>query len=249
MVKYKHLAKNYNILDTKHSIKKMLNSTINDLYIENHSKRELHILINDLLLKNYPGEETIKYALTKHFINKNVVAAYEVNTLTSRADFISINGSSHSFEIKSDIDTLYKICKQTNDYSKVYEYNNVVAGPKHLIKISQLIPKHVGIWTITSRKNLKRIRPAKKSPFLSSTDQLKLLTKKELNSFYNSNDHFEILDKLSDFQINQIFKKCLKARYKNRWTFLKENNSDILPYNYQFFFNSNLNPEIIYDSL
>lgn len=249
MIEYNSLARSYNVLENTFNIKNLLVSFFKDEKFLSFSKRELHQFINTTLLKHHSGEEVFKYILTKHFIQKKVIAAYEVNTLSSRADFVTINGDSKSFEIKTDIDSLVRIEKQAVDYSKVFEYNYVVVGEKHLNKIELLLPEYVGIWVINNRNALKKIKQASISPNLSEACQLKLLNKKELTAFFGDYDKISILKNNTNENINKLFKECLKKRYRKRWNFLKENQNEILPLNYQFFFSTNLNPKIVYDSV
>lgn len=249
MKEWNSLARSYNVLDTAYSLKNTLQSYFQDENFSEFSKLELHEYINKVLLKNYDGEEVIKYILTKDFLKKKVTAAFEVNILESRADFITVNGDTKSFEIKSNLDSLLRIEKQTFDYSKVFEYNYTVTGEKHFDKLENLLPSFYGIWIINSKNRLQKIKEATLSPYLCPTSQLNLFTKKELKHHFSETDLQEIMQNFTPEDINGILKINLKKRYKKRWDFIKENHSEILPFHYQFFFNKNLSPKIVYNSL
>lgn len=65
-----------------------------------------------------------------------------------RADFVVINGDSKCFEIKSKVDTLRRLDKQSADYHHVFEYNTVVVDGKHLLVFfSNSIPLRLWKWT------------------------------------------------------------------------------------------------------
>lgn len=248
MMEYNSLARSYNILDNYTTLKNLAQAYFLGSSFDGYSKRDLHHYINQELLKNYEGEETLKFALTRYFKAKNVIAAFEVSLLGSRADFIAINGDSKSFEIKSNLDSLVRIEKQANDYSKIFEYNYVVVGERHLHKIKDILPDHYGIWMLNNRNSIKKFSNASISPYLDEFEQLKLFTKKELRKNFNTVDIPKILKENSAFEINLILKKVLKMRYQKRWNFLITNYDEILPMNMQFFFSKNLNPSVIYDS-
>jgi hypothetical protein len=56
----------------------------------------------------------------------------------------SINGASRCYEIKTELDNLSKLIKQSNDYCAVFEYNTVILDEKHLIRARQYLPEEYG---------------------------------------------------------------------------------------------------------
>ena len=99
---------------------------------DNFARYELHKLINETIIHNYNGEVKIKALLVDHFIKDNAVSCFEIKANKSRLDYLRINGSSISYEIKSELDNLLKLKKQVNDYSTLFEYNYVVIHSNHL---------------------------------------------------------------------------------------------------------------------
>ncbi|MFI5160830.1 MAG: sce7726 family protein [Sphingobacteriales bacterium] len=209
------------------------------------AKFELHERINAHLLKQYHGEQAIKYALFKSFKQKQVVAAFEINVSNSRLDFLTVNGVTTGYEIKSSLDTLQKLPKQSADYLKAFEYNNIVIDERHLINAKQIVPEHYGIITI-HRGRKKMIQQGSYNNDIDAEFQLSLLTKKELNSFFRCRNVKDILREIDPVSINIKFKQALKARYKERWNFITRRADEILPLDIQFFFNSNVEPSNIY---
>ncbi|RPH31975.1 MAG: hypothetical protein EHM93_11240 [Bacteroidales bacterium] len=244
---YGVLARSYNTLDYPELLKKKLIAFFKYNSFDGLTKYELHQKINSALFNNYEGEEILKYKLAKTFLKKDYIAAFEVRVLNSRADFLVINGDTKCFEVKSKIDTLFRLKKQTQDYSDVFEYNTVVVDEKHLGIVQQIIPDYYGIWTFSGTKNII-LREAQHSPNLNPTSQLSLLTKKELLKHFGSSNIFEIVVSNNDFDINNKLKDALKLRYTKRWAFIKENWESILPIDLQFFFNTNVSPELIYNT-
>src|SRR5690606_15965008 len=113
---------------------------------EGLTKYQLHEKTNNILLRHHQGEQSLKYKLARIFRKKGYVAAFEVRARDSRADFVVINGDSKCFEVKSKVDTLRRLDKQTADYHYVFEYNTVVVDSKHLGAMADTLPHHFGIW-------------------------------------------------------------------------------------------------------
>lgn len=241
------LARSYNVLDYTSNLRKILNSTTSDINFESYNKIGLHKIINSILVENYRGEAVLKAKLVEEFIKKDVFAAFEIKVNKSRVDFLAINGDTKSFEIKSELDSLCKLHKQISDYEKVFEFNYVVIDEKHYQRVLNILPLHYGIKLLSNNK-IEEVRQAKKNQGLDSTMQLSLFVKKELFHFFKTENVSKIyLENTADF-INAQFKLMLKKRYEKKWNFLKDHKDNIFPIDYQFFFNHNINPQIIYES-
>lgn len=227
-----------------------LMSLLNDIYpkedFANHSKFDLHKTFNDLYFGNYCSEEVLKFKLFEKIDDKNnITGAFEMPIANSRVDFLTINGRTTSYEIKSKFDNLYKLEKQMSDYSKAFEYNYVVLDSKHKKKAESIIPEHCGILTFRNDK-LVQSRKASLNKNIQSKVQLNLLSKKELLEGFSSQNMKDIISSFEPKGINKIFKKLLHLRYGDKWNFLLENQHNILPIDLQFFFKTNINPLDIY---
>lgn len=242
------LAKNYNALDYSVKLATLLKNVFPTENFDIFSKFELHKRLNDTLLQNYKGEEILKYKLFKQHINKqNLIAAFEINVNNSRVDFLTINGHTTSFEIKSELDNLTKLSKQMADYMLAFEFNYLVIDERHIKKAKDLLPAGYGLWSYRDGKYKKLIK-AELNDKIDSEVQLKLLTKQELvNGFSRIGGVIkDILNSYDAYYINKQFKKTLKTRYRSRWEFLINNQDCILPIDIQFFFNTNIQPNHIY---
>lgn len=242
----KNIVKSYHTLDYHPKLRELVCQIDPTADHVNLCKLDLHRRINQVIVGHYPGEQVLKYNLFQEFRKKNLVAAFEMKVGTSRVDFVTINGHSTSFEIKSSLDKLDKLAKQTTDYALAFEYNYVVVDECHLAKIQPKIPDQFGIWTFKGGRKIIR-KPATLNTAIDAAAQLKFLTKKELGIFFGVNKTpADILKKMSGELINEHFKKALKHRYQSRWSFITAHSEIILPIDLQFFFNRNIHPDYIY---
>lgn len=242
------LAKSYNILDYQLKLASLLKCVYPSGNFELFSKYELHKVLNDTILQNYNGEGVLKYKLSKTFMNKkNLIAAFEIKVNNSRVDFLTINGCTSSYEIKSELDNLSKLCKQMTDYLLAFEYNYLVIDERHFERANDLISEKFGVWCYKKGK-FKKMRKAILNDKIDPEVQLNLLTKKELLSSFpeHGGDLKKILNSLDSNSINRQFKVTLKDRYRSRWDFLVANEAQIFPIDIQFFFNTQIQPMDIY---
>ena len=130
----KKIAKLYSTLDYPVKLATLLQRVYPKADFSKAKKFDLHQIINATLLKNYSGEARIKYALFENYATKNVVGAFEIPVYNSRADFLTINGTTTNFEIKSNLDSLTKLRKQAADYEATFE-NNIIGFQLFLIKV------------------------------------------------------------------------------------------------------------------
>lgn len=85
---------------------------------------------------------------------------------TVRVDVAVLNGELSGYELKSDSDTLARLPKQADLYSKVFDRMTLVVGGKHLDKAAELVPAWWGIIRATSNERgirLKRIRASRRN--------------------------------------------------------------------------------------
>lgn len=243
-----NLAKNYSTLDYYVTLIKHLNNIYPLGQLENFSKYDLHKLLNEVLILYYNGEEILKYKLAKMYLTKrSIVGGFEMKVNNSRVDFLAINGVSTSYEIKSELDNLSKLNKQMSDYMLVFEYNYLIIDQIHLEKAKDLLPPGFGLWCYKNGK-YRTLQKANLNTKIDPEMQLSLLTKKELSVYYPDTEGNikKILSTYNANNINDLFKKTLKNRYRDRWKFLISHKENIFPIDIQFFFNTNIPPDHIY---
>jgi hypothetical protein len=241
------LARSYHAMAHPQQLRSLLAAVYPGNDFSSLNKRNLHEVINNTLLKGYEGEEILKYLLVKDFFNKKVTAVFELKVNNSRIDFLTINGYTQSYEIKSTLDNLRKLTKQMSDYVKVFEYNYIVIDEKHLASALSIVPKSYGIW-IYKNKRKDVIRDAQLNTQLEPALQVNLFTKKELGAFFKG--YQECRERIPmDFtpaEVNKIFKSMLKKRYEEKWSFIKAHRETILPIDFHFFYHNNISPDLIY---
>lgn len=244
----RNIAKHYCPLDYRGKLSQLLTLVYPSKSFEGLEKIKLHELVNQIVVGHDSSEQVLKYHLCKHFYQKKVIAAFEVRVNNSRADFLAINGDTKSFEIKSSLDNLYKLRKQTADYILAFEKNYLVVDDRHVESAKQLAPASFGIWTFSKDGAKKIQRNAGTNDKIDAEFQLRLLTKKEIQaSFQDQMGSIScILRELCASDINERFKRVLKIRYEKRWSFLLQHKHNILPIDLQFFFNRNIDPYLIY---
>lgn len=140
------------------------------------------------LLKEYRNE----YIYKNTIINKLLLAKYSLNTTTilnefkigrSIADLVLLNGTSKVFEIKTELDSLYRLESQIADYKKVFEHIYIVTHTHLADKLLKEIDDTVGIITLTGNGALQTIREAKKdTAHLDSSVIIKSLRKQEYSN-------------------------------------------------------------------
>src|ERR1039458_236101 len=57
-----------------------------------------------------------------------------------RVDMALVNGTFHGYEIKSDRDSLNRLCGQIELYGKVLDYATLVVGEKHVVDAFDMVP-------------------------------------------------------------------------------------------------------------
>lgn len=241
------LANSYSPLQYTSKLRSLIETIYPNINFSDFNKLDIINEINSILLKRYNGEGVIKYMLFKKFINKNVVVAPELKVNNSRVDFVAINGKSSSFEIKSNLDNLSKLPKQINDYVRVFEYNYVIVDEKHLAKTLEILPDNYGIWLFKGSTK-KIIKEATLNNDLDPILQLNLFNRNELTTYFRGyeNSKDSILLNFGPTHINKCLKEMLKKRYSLRWDFIKSHENEILPIDYEFFFQNNISPKLIY---
>lgn len=227
-----------------------------DQFKDNLSPREF---INKFLLHYYPNETTVKSTFINNVLFKtnNHVSIFELNVGNSRLDLCKINSISTAFEIKTEYDSPKRLNQQMKDYFQVFEKVYLICSVHNLKSMIHYVPSECGIYTYyitrTGKYVYKKVRSAVRSDYISAFAQLSVLTKKDMNVFFDcpileTKDAMIdlILSNKTEKEINRIFKICLKNKFYHKWNFLVENKSDILEIDYQWFFKNTLSPEIVY---
>lgn len=71
----------------------------------------------------------------------------------NRIDVATINGHLHGYEIKSGKDDLHRLPSQLAEYSKSLQMLTVIAAPKHIPQLRDIVPSWAGIIVATKNTN------------------------------------------------------------------------------------------------
>lgn len=176
------LIKVFNEFNTLGKISK--NLTLKDFFEDSYKQ----------LLKNYRNEYVFKNAIAqkiligRHSIKSSSLFT-ELRVETSKADVVIFNGTSHVYEIKTDLDNFERLEHQIKNYKKVFEYVNVVSVESKVNDIKLLVDDTVGIIILTDQYTLKTVRKAKSG--------LYNLNKEAIFNLLRKNEYLSIIKKIN----------------------------------------------------
>lgn len=182
---------------------------IQNLLLEEITLRELFENSYNKLLKNYRNEYVFKNAIAKkillgrHSITSSRLFT-ELRVETSKADVVIFNGTTHVYEIKTELDTLERLEKQISNYKKVFEFVNIVTVESKLSIVEKLLDKDVGIILLTDKYTLKTVRKA--------NSNLENLDKEALFNLLRKDEYLKIIKNkfgyLPDVPNTKIYTEC-----------------------------------------
>ncbi|MBV7276834.1 sce7726 family protein [Clostridium sp. PL3] len=97
-----------------------------------------------------------------------------------RIDVAVINGLLHGYEIKSDMDTLKRLPRQSEYYSKVFDEMILITTEKYINEVKSIVPPWWGIKFYNKNGELKNSRYGENNNNVDSYSRLTLLWKDEL---------------------------------------------------------------------
>lgn len=112
-----------------------------------------------------------------------VVDEFQLAYGATRADVALVNGHLEGFEIKAGNDTLARLPRQVDAYTKIFEYSWVVTTKAHLAQVRELIPRTWGLMVADvddTGSSLRAVRSAKRNPRRDSDHLARLLWRPEL---------------------------------------------------------------------
>ncbi|MFA6761173.1 MAG: sce7726 family protein [Sulfuricurvum sp.] len=182
-----------------------------NLFYENLTLKELFEKAYKQLLKTYRNEYVFKNAIAQkillgsHSIRSSVLLT-ELRVGTSKADVLILNGTTHVYEIKTELDTIERLENQISNYKKAFQFVTVVTVESKVEIIEKIVDEDVGILVLTERYTLKPIRKAKSN--------LEKLDKASLFNLLRKNEYLKIVKKqfgyIPDVPNTKIYTECLK---------------------------------------
>lgn len=142
-----------------------------------------------------------------------IVDELEIGYGDSRIDVAVINCSLHGYEIKSNHDTLFRLERQLQEYTKVFDYLTFTVGDKHIDEARKIIPRWCGLIEVKTCKQsecglaFKTIRIAKPNKkqdaftlaqFLWKNECIQLLNKKGITKGIASKSRITLWQMVAD---------------------------------------------------
>ena len=182
-----------NILQEDITLKELFNKCYKEL---------LSTYRNEYVFKNAIAQ---KILLGRHSIRSSRLFT-EFRVETSKADVVIFNGTTHVYEIKTELDNFERLEKQVLNYKKVFEFINVVTVESKVETIKEKLDKEVGIIVLTEKYTFKTIRPA--------ISNIGYLDKESLFNLLKKEEYLKIINKYFGYIPNvpnsMIYTSCLK---------------------------------------
>jgi hypothetical protein len=84
----------------------------------------------------------------------------EFRVADRKADLVILNGTATVYEIKSERDTLARLSRQLDAYSRVFPCLVVIAAEQHVRNIAEQTPTTVGVLALSDRYQISTVREA-----------------------------------------------------------------------------------------
>ncbi|MFE7062042.1 sce7726 family protein [Sutcliffiella sp. NPDC057660] len=140
--------------------------------------------------------------------NTRIINELGLENGASRVDVAVVNGIMHGYEIKSDLDNLFRLPRQMEYYNRAFERMTVVVGRKYVNEVRDIIPGWWGIKAVS--KDQSRLIEIRKGRKVSNQDPMlliKLLWKKELEGFI---DYIGLPKSYKKMRKNQLLSLLMK---------------------------------------
>jgi hypothetical protein len=136
--------------------------------------------------RTYPSEAAVRAALRALLVHspmtgQQVVDEFWIPQSNERVDLALIGPVLKAFEIKTDRDTLKRLPRQANAYSRLFEECTAVVAERHLDEAMRTLPKWWGVCIIVFDNDIcfEKARPAGRNPSLDSETLVRLLWRDE----------------------------------------------------------------------
>lgn len=138
------------------------------------------------LARAYRNEYVYKNTLLRHATStagprRPVNALLELRAGQAVADVVAVGATAAAYEIKTDLDTLGRLDLQLSEYSRCFEYVNVVASPTRAVRIAERTAAYVGVLAVESTGALTTLRsPASHSQQIEHSYLFRILRRGEI---------------------------------------------------------------------
>lgn len=94
----------------------------------------------------------------------------------NRIDLAVINDAMHGYEIKSDRDTLTRLTRQSQAYTRVFDYLTLIASDRHLSSAAALLPRGWGLTQVSHDGRQFHFNPVREARLNQTPDVRTLLS-------------------------------------------------------------------------
>lgn len=180
------------------------------LFFGNSDQKEIMLA---LLEKYYRNEYFVKETFSRQIKRKDegLTIRFELPVADSRVDILIPGRKNYAYEIKTEYDTLDRLSKQIDDYTKCFNYVYVVTFKGNEDMVSSYIPENCGIM-VYDRKAKFSIHKKACSCEVIPQIILNVMRKNERKSAFGMSDIDSIADCFSCDYICNAFGSAISSR-------------------------------------
>ena len=169
-----------------------------------------------LLEKYYRNEYFVKESFSKQMKSKkeNLTIRFELPVVDSRVDMLIPGKQNYAYEIKTEYDTLERLSKQIDDYSKCFNYVFVVTYKGNEDAVSSHIPDNCGIMVYYKTAKFTLYNKAY-SCEVTPEAILEVMWKSERKKAFGISDINAIASSYSNAEICSAFGTAISLRIEN----------------------------------
>lgn len=152
-----------------------------------------------LMTSGYRNEYIFKNELVSKIVfgrhsTRTASALLELRMGKSWADVMIVNGTSTTYEIKTDLDQFGRLSTQLADYSSRSEFVNLVTSDARAAAAEKYLPAHVGIVALRRNGALRTVR--------SATSNFERMHSVDLYSVLRADEALTILTNLTGYALD-----------------------------------------------
>ena len=180
------------------------------LFFGNSDQKEIMLA---LLEKYYRNEYFVKESFARQMKSKkeNLTIRFELPVVGSRVDMLIPGKQNYAYEIKTEYDTLNRLSKQIDDYTKCFNYVFVVTYKGNENAVSSYIPDNCGIMVYDKKAKFSIYKKAYSCEVTPETI-LEVMWKSERKKAFGTSDIDSIVNSCSNDEICNAFGTAISSR-------------------------------------
>lgn len=214
-----------------------------------HNARKV---INELALSHYQNEAIIKHALVSKFVDhakSDEVVFFEFPVEGNRADLCRVNSHSFAYEIKTEFDSFERLPQQLKSYCGVFDYVYVVLPLSVYRNARPQVPEGVGFVTYRRENEQFKFCYRERAERNEATIEKRLacLSLRDIRQVLKdisvdtpaASSRMDYADQIGSWaachpaRFERLYLDVFKRKYRDRWSFLRDNFEEILPLDMQ----------------